>query len=328
MDESGKEPRSPIDLVCVGEVLIDLVASDADVLGEAITFVRAAGGSPANVAMAASRLGASTAFVGAVGSDHFGAYLRHALVENGIDVSHLRSVPERTTLALVAKNQGGLPDFVFYRAADATLRPEQIPRAMLRDAGIVFVSSMALMSEPSRSATLRVVALAREGHGLVAVDPNLRPSNWPSLGSLIGAVSEVIGAADILKVNDEEARLLTGKETAEEALPSLGRPNALVVITRGDQGSLWRWKEETGSVSAVEVEIVDTTGAGDAFMGGLLAELTTRGLVGACFGNLDRFAVESIITFATKVAALSCTKLGAMTSLPTREDVGRRFESR
>jgi fructokinase len=305
----------------VGEVLVDLVAPDAGTLEEAQRFLRTAGGAPANVAAAVARLGGRSSLAGAVGDDPFGVFLRQTLEGYGVDTTALRVTKERTTLAFVARNRGGIPDFVFYRGADAAYSTTDLPLDLLARSRFVYLSSMALMSEPSRGATLRAAEEARAHDVLIAVDPNLRPSSWPSLQSMRAAVRPLLQAADILKINLDESRVLVGEGDLEHALPHLGREDALTVVTLGGEGCRWYRRRATGSVPAPQVEVQDTTGAGDAFMGALLAELARLDVTAASFEALGIADLERSLRFACAAAAVSCTRTGAMASLPTRDDV-------
>ena len=316
-----------VDVVAVGEVLVDLVAPDAPDLVHATSFVRAAGGAPANVAVSAARLGATSALVGAVGRDPFGVFLRQVLSENGVDTSWVRDVDERTTLALVARNDGGIPDFVFYRGSDTVLRPDDIPADLIAAAGCVHVSSMALLTEPSRSATLRAISLARDAGTLVSVDPNLRPSSWPSLSAAQTAILPLLDAADILKVNDDEARLLTGIDDLSGAVAALSHPGRLSVVTLGMEGSLWTWNEARGQEPAPSVRVVETTGAGDAFVGALLAEIVLRDATRGGFRALVADDIAEVVRFACAAGAAACTEVGAMAALPTRDEVERLLDA-
>lgn len=310
-----------LDVVAFGEVLIDMMAPDAVDLQSATEFLPAPGGAPANVAVAAARLGARTGFVGAVGDDPFGRLLGSVLQAEGIDLSGLRTVQQRTTLAFVAKNMGGIPDFVFYRGADAELQPSDIPAPLLARTGIVYASSMALMSERSSSATFYAIEAAHEAGSLVAIDPNLRPTSWPSLETARDAIAPLLRDADIIKVNDEEAKLLTGRPILQEAMAGLAGDETLLVVTLGARGCMWQWGGERGTVSTPQVTVRDTTGAGDAFVGAMLAEITARGLAPSRFAAMDRPALEEIVRFACAAGALACAKPGAMSSLPARNDV-------
>ena len=314
----------PFDVTSVGEALVAFVAPDADELGSASAFIRAAGGAPANVAVAAARLGARSVFLGAVGDDPFGAYLRNVLQENGVDTQFVRSVQARTTLAFVARNRGGIPDFLFYRGADAQLRSEDLPQLLLERSRFIHCSSLALMTEPSASATRAAALAAGVAGALVSVDPNLRPTSWPSVDAMRTALDPLIQRADVLKVNDEEARLLTGTSDLRRAAVGLaGDASRLVVITLGADGCLWYWQGQTGQVPAPTVEVVETTGAGDAFVGALLAELSGQGYWGSHLLALQPPALEEILRFACAAGACACREAGAMASLPSREEVER-----
>lgn len=309
------------DVVAIGEVLVDFVAPEAEDLVEASVYLRAAGGAPANVAVAAARLGASAGFIGAVGKDPFGAYVKSVLAANGVDLSALQTVEERTTLAFVARNVGGIPDFVFYRGADTRLRAEDLPRDILGRTSFLHASSLPLLMEPSAGATMIATRLAHEAGTLVSVDPNFRPSSWPSPDAARETIGPLLLTADVLKVNEEEARVFSGATDLVEAMAVLGNEESLLIVTMGADGCLWRWKGETGHVPAPTVEVVDTTGAGDAFVGALLTELCARGYTGQRFGQLGVGELEGALRFACVAGALACTRPGAMTSLPTREEV-------
>lgn len=310
-----------LDVLTIGEALVDLIAPDAETLEEADRFLRAAGGAPANVAVAVARLGGRSAVAGAVGNDPFGQFLRATLAENGVNLSALRVVPQRTTVAFVARNRGGIPDFVFYRGSDAAYSPEDLPLDLLSESRFVHVSSMALMSEPSRTATLRAVEEARSRGALVSVDPNLRPTSWPSLADARNAIGPLLELADIVKVNDDEARLLTNEARLDGAGPRVGRDDSLRVVTLGEEGCRWWWRGESGAVNAPRVSVEDTTGAGDAFVGALLAELSRLDHRGETFRDLPVSELERCLRFACAAASISCSRAGAMHSLPTRSEM-------
>lgn len=309
------------DVVAVGEALVDLIAPGAADLQHAERFTRAAGGAPANVAVAVARLGGKSGLVSALGEDALGVYLRQLLQQSGVDMRAVKTVAAPTTIALVARNDGGIPDFVFYRGSDRELHAADIPRQLVAEAHFVYLSSMALMTEPSRAATMNAAAMARDSHSLVSVDPNLRPSSWPSLEDARKRIGALLAVADVVKVNDEEARILTGETDPSDALAGVGRQEALAIITLGAGGCLWRWQSHIAHEPSPSVAVVDTTGAGDAFMGTLLASLAATGITSETFASLDSETVAGCMRFATAAGALACTKPGAMPALPTREEV-------
>jgi sugar/nucleoside kinase (ribokinase family) len=247
--------------------------------------------------------------------------LMETLSHDGVDTSGVRLVSEQTTLALVARNSGGIPDFVFYRGADAALRPEDIPQNGLSRSSFVHVSSMALMSEPSRSATMHAVEIGREEGALISVDPNLRPSSWSSLEVAIRAIKPLLQSADVLKLNDTEALFLTGRRELSDALQDLSDEHRLTIVTKGQEGCIWNWQGRAGEVPSPSVVVVDTTGAGDAFVGGCLAELCRAGYVGEGFRALGDEAIAAILRFACATGAYTCQGRGVMSSLPTRSQV-------
>jgi fructokinase len=325
MERERSAGTAPIGVVSVGELLIDLIATEAPSLETAERFIRAAGGAPANVAVAVRRLAVPSAFVGAVGDDPFGRFGRSVLEADGVLTDHMVMMDPsraRTTLALVAKNSGGIPDFVFYRGADSLLTPEDIPESLLGRASFLHASSMALMCEPAASATLHAIELAHALGVLISIDPNLRPSSWPSLAIALEAIRPTLDAADVLKVNDEEARLLTGERDLHAALHTLGGSSSrLAVISLGAEGCIWRLGDMSGRASAPAVDVEDTTGAGDAFVGALLAELCRRDVGSRRLEGLTQTDIDSATQFACAAAAVSCTRAGAMPALPTRRQV-------
>jgi fructokinase len=310
-----------LDVLTIGDFVVDMVAPDANHLRSASLFLRTAGGAPANVAVSAARLGARSGFMGAVGADAFGEFLRDTLAEHGVNGEALLSVPQRTTLALVAKNTGGIPDFVFYRGADAAFRPEDVREDLIARSRFLCAGLTSMTVEPERSAVYAAVEIAQRHDVLVCIDPNLRPSSWTSLGDALDTAAPLLAAADILKINDEEARLFTGIQDLEQAFDALVAPQRLLVVTLGADGCLWRWQGEGGRISAPQIESQDSTGAGDAFLGALLSELSTAGIGRDNFSLLGASDLEAALTFACAAGAISCTRVGAMASLPTRAEV-------
>jgi fructokinase len=310
-----------LDVLTIGDFLIDMVAPDAVDLKTAEVFHRTAGGAPANVAVSAARLGARSGFMGAIGADAFGAFLRDTLEVNGVNSEALLSVAVPTTLALVARNIGGIPDFVFYRGADAAFRPQDVPEELVARSRFLCAGLTAMTAQPARSAVPAAVDLARRHDVLICIDPNLRPSSWPTLNDAMRTATPLLEATHILKINDEEARLFAGTQDLDEAMTRLDMPHRVMVVTLGADGCVWRWQGEGGHVSAPSVVVKDSTGAGDAFLGALLTELSRIGIERSSFPQLAPTDLQSALTFACAAAAISCTRVGAMASLPTRGEV-------
>lgn len=315
-------------IVCLGEALIDFVA---DVHGVSIQdcpgFRKAAGGAPANVAAGVARLGGSAAFVGKVGDDPFGRYLERTLAACGVDTRPMRFDPDaRTGLAFVSLMEDGERDFVFYRhpSADMRLRPDELPSDLFDGARIFHFGSITLISEPSRSATLSALRRARSAGCRISFDPNLRPPLWPSLDQAREQILATIPLVDLVKVSEEEAAFLVGAcpETggatgAARRILEMGP--SLVCVTEGAGGSSFTYGGEVGVAPGFPVQAVDTTGAGDGFVAGLLLRLAE--LPQGWW--LDTSDIHRALIFANAVGALTCTQKGAIPALPDLPAVER-----
>ena len=309
-----------IDITAVGEILIDLTQSGVNELGIPV-FAANPGGAPANLAVAAAKLGASTAFIGKVGTDSFGTFLRSTLEENRVDVSGMVTDPRnRTTLAVVALDKFGERTFSFYRdpSADVNLRAEEISEEQLKNTRFLHFGSVSLTTDPARGATLYAAKTAK-GHGaIISYDPNYRASLWTSQAEAVEAMLEPLPMVDVLKVSDEELPLLTGTEDLEAGSKILaGKGISLVLVTLGANGAYYRFKGCTGHVPGIRVKVGDTNGAGDTFFGAALSQL-------AKFEKLEDVTVaglEKIIAVANKAAALTTSRHGAIPAMPSAEEV-------
>lgn len=302
-------------IVCMGELLIDFVALESGVsVGEASGFVKAPGGAPANVAVAVARLGGESAFIGQVGADPFGHHLRDVLAAEGVDVRGLRMTgAANTMLAFVSLRADGERSFSFYRnpSADMLMRPEDVDLEIIGGAKIFHFGSITLINEPSRSATLAAVRAAQAAGALISYDPNLRPALWESTEAAKVGIMSGMEFADVLKVSDEELLFLTGGDTVEP-LWAAGERLKLIVVTRGGAGASLFTREKRYDSTGKRVNAIDTTGAGDAFVAGLLVKLNEH--------PADYIAqIEDILRFANACGALTTTQRGAIPSLPTRQ---------
>lgn len=301
------------DITAIGEILIDLTQTGINEHGVPL-FAANPGGAPANVAVAASRLGASAAFVGKVGDDGFGAYLRGVLEKDGVDCDRLYTGSAPTTMAVVAVDERGERSFRFVRGADRDLSPEEAGSA----AGTKFLhfGSVSLTEDPARSATLAAVRAAREAGVLVSYDPNYRAALWPSQEEAVEWMRRPLDMADVLKISDEELPLLTGTGRLEEgtrALEELGI--RLILVTLGGEGVFCRWQGEGWKQPGVPVKVADTNGAGDTFLGAVLSRLCRREGK-APLEDLTRAELEDILNFANRAAALTCSRSGAIPAMP------------
>lgn len=310
--------KSDARLVAIGELLIDFTPMKGTGNPK---FEQNPGGAPANVLAAFTKLGGSAAMIGMVGEDLFGRYLRGVLQETGIDDRGLKTTAEaETTLAFVSIAPDGDRDFVFYRrpGADTRLRWEDVDVSLIERCRILAFGSLSQTTEPSRTATLRAVELARKLGKTTAYDPNWRPSLWHDRENGIAVMRTSLPYADILKVSDEEAILLTGERDWTRAAKRLAEsgPRA-IFITLGADGCYYRLAGVEGLAPGYSVNCVDTTGSGDAFFGAALAEIDA-------LGGLDAVTSKDaarIARFSNAAGALCATRRGAIPAMPERTEV-------
>jgi fructokinase len=311
------------DVVCLGEVLIDFVPTvTPTTLIDAPAFMKAPGGAPANVAVGLARLGVSSAFMGKVGDDAFGHFLVNMLTEAGVEVGPVRFSSEaRTALAFVSLRSDGEREFMFYRhpSADMLFAPAEVDADAIRNAKLLHYGTISLISEPSRSATLRAIELAKDAGCIVSCDPNLRLALWPDRAAARDGLLRAIGHAQIVKLSDDELRFLTGSDDPAAAREQLWHDRLkLMVVTLGSAGCVYFTADFDGVVVGFGVEAIDATGAGDGFVAGLL-----QGLLSDRTGLKEEARVRAICRTANAVGALTTTERGAIPALPTRARVTR-----
>ncbi|KAK6930554.1 Carbohydrate kinase PfkB [Dillenia turbinata] len=309
-------------IVSFGEMLIDFVPTVSGVsLAEAPGFLKAPGGAPANVAIAVARLGGKAAFAGKLGDDEFGHMLAGILKENGVNGDGiLFDQGARTALAFVTLRSDGEREFMFYRnpSADMLLSPDELNLELIRSAKVFHYGSISLIVEPCRSAHLRAMEVAKEAGALLSYDPNLRLPLWPSAEEAREQIMSIWDQADIVKVSDVELEFLTGSDKIDdESALSLWHPNlTLLLVTLGEKGCRYYTKNFHGSVEAFTVKTVDTTGAGDSFIGSLLCRLVEdRSILE------DETRLREVLRFANACGAITTTKKGAIPALPTESEV-------
>jgi fructokinase len=322
------------DVLTIGEALIDFVSTRADVtLREAPAFEKAAGGAPANVAVGLARLGVSSGFIGRVGDDPFGHFLADTLAAEGVDVSQLGFERKaRTGLAFVSLTAEGERDFVFFRhpSADVFLSPGHINPSYVKNARAIVYGSIGLIAEPCRSGVLKALAIAHGAGALRVYDANLRLSLWGSESEARYGLRLGLDRADVAKLSQDELEFLSGNrdlaagmKTLWRAQSSQGEGMRLMIVTLGAQGCAYSTDTDFGQIPGYGVDTVDTTGAGDGFLAGLLAELLCPGGQQALDSALSfrRESVERALRFANAAGALSTTRRGAIPALPTRVQV-------
>ena len=308
------------DITAIGEILIDLTQTGKNGAGVP-TFAANPGGAPANVAVAAARLGCSTAFIGKVGADSLGGYLRQVLEENGVDHSGLQVGESATTMAIVSIDETGERSFRFLRGADCEMVPEDVDEKMAQNSRILHFGSVSLTQGIARSATIFTARAAHRAGMLVSYDPNYRPALWRTKRDALEWMSLPLPLVDIIKLSEEELPLLTGSEDLEEGSRALEEEGIrLVMITLGAKGAFCRWQGESFTVPSVPAKVADTNGAGDTFLGAVLSRLCRRGAENP-LENLTRGELEDILAFANRAASLTCSRSGAIPAMPTLAEV-------
>lgn len=324
-------------IITMGELLIDFIPEEKDCnLKDVKKFSKAAGGAPANVAAALARAGVSSGFIGKVGADSFGDFLVDTLQEQGVDISNLiRSRDAMTTLAFVSLTREGERDFAFYRkpGADMLLKVEELDLAYLKTAAIFHFGTISLTDEPVRSTTYYLLEEAKKNDILISFDPNIRLPLWNNqLGRLQAQFEKALPYVDLLKLNYEELLQLSDydfnsekpeiEEVTDEFLQEICRSfldhgPGFIVITAGSVGSYFVNKDEVIFAPSRPIKAVDTTGAGDAFMAGLLAGIIDR----LRANELAEIDWEEVLLIANKFGAIASSRYGAIPSLPTRAEI-------
>lgn len=316
------------DVVALGEILIDFTFAGKSEAGKNI-FEENPGGAPANCACAVSKLGGKSAFIGMTGEDSFGKDLKNVLEELGVSTQGMCTTEKQhTTLAFVTLDESGERHFSFCRnpGADTQLSVSDLNREILESTKFLHIGSLSLTDEPAKSATEEAVTIVKKAGGLISYDPNYRETLWGKRTDAVETIKSMIPKADIVKVSEDELALLYGKNTAYEdgAAHILSSGCTLVLVTLGSKGVFYAGKTKNGErisgiVAAKKVSVVDTTGAGDSFNGGLLYRLSRA----AEPLLLTKAGIESDLAFANTVAGLCVTKRGAIPALPTLAEVER-----
>ncbi|MDQ5828825.1 MAG: carbohydrate kinase, partial [Actinomycetota bacterium] len=290
-------------IVAIGEVVADIYRDESSSAAE-LPFTARPGGAPANVAVAAARLGEEAAFAGSVGRDLFGDFILRALEAEGVQTSAVRRCEPstRTSLAFVEIGEDGDRSFTFYRsdpAADELISAEDISEELLSGVSFLNFGSILLIKEPARSAVHKAAHLARDLNVPTAFDVNFREHLWPGVEAAREAVDPLLDLSTIVKLGDDEVAPLLGTESTEEAAQELlGRGVSLVLVSLGPEGAFYATQEFSGQVPAFEVEVVDATGAGDAFLAATLVHLSEDPI-----GSFDEEQVREAVLRGTAAGA-------------------------
>ena len=319
----------PLDVLCFGEVIVDFFPERPGIsLADAVRFERHLGGAPANVAVGLARLGVASGLVTLVGKDVFGDFLREGLAAEGVDVRGVGRHPTaKTGVTFVAVGPRGERSFTFYRegCADQRIGPGDVDAALVASSRVLHVGSSTLVHDEPRAATHVALAAARAAGALVSMDPNLRLHLWADAATARARTLEVLALADVVKLADDELEPLFGTrdpQTAAAAARALGP--RFVIVTKGAAGALYVAPTGQGSLAAETVTAVDTTGAGDGFVAGMLATLL-RALpardAAAGLASVPNELLERAVGNGHRVAACVVTRFGATAALPRASDL-------
>lgn len=291
-----------------GDAVVDLIPDTE------ATYLKCPGGAPANVAVAISRLGGNAAFFGRVGQDPLGRFMKQVLNDEKVETQFLKlDEDQRTSTVVVDLDDQGERSFTFMvkPSADQFTQPSDIPNFSAGE--WLHVCSIALANEPSRSTTLEAMARIKNAGGFVSFDPNIRDEVWADQTQIKPVILQAIQLADVVKFSDDELLFLTETNDLDSGLKALQAfENTLILITQGAKGSIVIFEGKQMLIASKAIQPIDTTGAGDAFVGGLLSKLSSH----QQWQNIK--VIQSAVSWANGCGALATTQKGAMTALPTQ----------
>ncbi|EPC0519530.1 aminoimidazole riboside kinase [Escherichia coli] len=302
----------PAKVWVLGDAVVDLLPeSDGRLLP-------CPGGAPANVAVGIARLGGTSGFIGRVGDDPFGALMQRTLLTEGVDITYLKQDEwHRTSAVLVDLNDQGERSFTFMLRPSADLFLETTDLPCWRHGEWLHLCSIALSAEPSRTSAFTAMTAIRHAGGFVSFDPNIREDLWQDEHLLRLCLRQALQLADVVKLSEEEWRLISGKTQNDREICALAKEYeiAMLLVTKGAEGVVVCYRGQVHHFAGMSVNCVDSTGAGDAFVAGLLTGLSSTGL------STDEREMRQIIDLAQRCGALAVTAKGAMTALPCRQEL-------
>lgn len=313
-------------LYAIGEVLIDFIPQQKGVsLKDVVSFERAPGGAPANVAAAVAKYGHNASIITKLGQDSFGDFLLEVLNDVGVETDKvLRTAEANTALAFVSLTEDGEREFSFYRkpSADLLYQEEELEADWFQKGDILHFCSVDLVESPMKYAHEKAISLMKSSGGLISFDPNVRLPLWDNPNDCREAILEFIPHAHVLKISDEEFEFITGISETDQAIQSLFIGDVQTVIfTKGAQGADLYVKGQKWESKGYKVDVQDTTGAGDAFIGGFLYQLLISGATPENVTDVLSKKHEQFLQFANASGALTATAKGAISALPTKEQI-------
>ncbi|MEK4221697.1 carbohydrate kinase [Bacillus sp. FSL W8-0116] len=310
----------------IGEVLIDFIPlQKGRALKDVVGFERLPGGAPANVAVAVARFGGKAYMITKLGMDAFGDFLLEQLQQAGVNTETVKRTNEANTgLAFVSLRHDGERDFSFYRnpSADLLLSEKEIEDGWFEDGDILHFCSVDLVESPMKKAHIKAIHLAKEKGSIISFDPNVRIPLWNNPETCRKTILEFVPMAHILKISEEELEFITGISNINEAIQSLFTGDVRAIIyTKGAEGVELYLKGEVYQSPGYRVEVQDTTGAGDAFIGGFLYQLLEKGVRQETLEKILREHHQEVPSFANASGALTTSGKGAIPSIPTKDEI-------
>lgn len=311
-------------IICFGEILVDFIAKGAtSSLTNSSVFEKFSGGAPANTASVLGRLNADVAMLGSIGADLFGEFLKKSLDDFGVNTNFLQALKNRPTAVVFASlNTSKVPEFHSFGdgvAYNYFVTNKKVIDLVQRSKILHFTSIPLIQTRP-RKETIKILNEARKSGTIISFDPNIRLHLFKSKSTAKKLIMDVLFYPQVLKFGKEEFHFLFGNKPVEKTLAKLVKQGArLILITDGKKGSLYYFKGQIKRTTAFPVKVRDTIGAGDAFIAGILSRV-------ASFNSLSEISfdeMDKIVLFSTAVAAISITKKGATTALPTENQVKR-----
>lgn len=312
------------DIICIGEMLIDFICKDIDAdLVHGANFEKKAGGAPANVAVGCSKLGIKTGFIGKVGSDPFGVFLRDTIKNEGVETSGvILETKAKTSLAFVSIKADGERDFIFFRepGADTLLKIIEIDKDYLLSAKIFHFGSISLIGGEIKKTVINCLKLMKKRKKFISFDPNIRFNLWKSKDDILKGINLGLPYADVIKVADSELKFITGFSDYEKGIHALHNSGPkIVVVTLGKDGAIISNGIDIEELPGYQVKAVDTTGAGDGFMAGMLYQICRFKNIESDSKNMEN--LKKAVDFANKTAAIVTTKFGAIAAMPSLKEI-------
>ena len=313
-------------LLAIGEALVDMIPGQVNVgIPEVETFQPIVGGAPANVCGAFVKLGGEAEMITQLGDDPFGNKVVAEFDRFGIGKQYVKRTDKaNTALAFVALKEDGNREFSFYRrpSADMLMGAEDVKEEWFKGEYALHFCSVSIGNFPMKDAHKVAIEYALKHDLLISFDPNLRKPLWNSMDDLYNAVHEFIPMAHVLKISDEELEFLTGKTNMEDALDQLFVGNVkMIIYTKGSDGAECYTRNEKAFAACEKVKAIDTTGAGDAFIGSFLYQLFQDGVKADTLEDVTAEKMEEYLTFSNKFCGYSVQRKGAIASYPTINDL-------